>query len=239
MAEPFLVIEDLHAGYANLTVLHGLDLSMEAGEVAALVGANGAGKSTTLRCLSGLLKPRSGTIRFAGEVISGLAPHRIVEMGLVQVPEGRLLFPAMTVRENLMIGATLPGPRKHMDDSLEMVLAYFPALREKLPARAGSLSGGQQQMVAIGRALMSRPRLLVLDEPSLGIAPLLVQEIFNNIRKLAEEGLAILLVEQNIGNALSLSHRAWVLENGAITIRGTGEELLGDPKVQAAYLGIQ
>ena len=239
MAEPFLVVEDLHAGYANLSVLHGLDLTMEAGEVAALVGANGAGKSTTLRCLSGLLRPRSGKIRFAGELISALPPHRIVELGLVQVPEGRLLFPAMTVRENLMLGAFLPGPRKHMDESLDMVLTYFPALREKLPARAGSLSGGQQQMVAIGRALMSRPKLLVLDEPSLGIAPLLVQEIFDNIRRLAEQGLAILLVEQNIGNALLLSHRAWVLENGAITIRGTGQELLGDPKVQAAYLGVQ
>ncbi|HEY4191264.1 MAG TPA: ABC transporter ATP-binding protein [Mesorhizobium sp.] len=238
MPEPLLKVEGLHAGYGNVSVLHGIDFQMNAGEVAALIGANGAGKSTTLRCLSGLLRPTSGTIRFAGEVVSGLAPHRTVEMGLVQVPEGRLLFPAMSVEENLMLGAFLPRPRKVMAQTLESVLDYFPALREKLGVRAGSLSGGQQQMVAIGRALMAKPKLLVLDEPSLGLAPLVVRDIFTNIEKLAQSGLAILLVEQNIGNALSLAHQAWVLENGVIVTRGSGSELMTDPKVQAAYLGL-
>ena len=239
MPQQLLAVEGLHAGYGNLSVLHGISFALNAGEVGAIVGANGAGKSTTLRCLSGLLRSRAGTIRFAGEVISSLPAHRIVELGLVQVPEGRLLFPAMSVRENLMLGAFLPGPRKQMSQGIDMVLAYFPALCEKLDLPAGSLSGGQQQMVAIGRALMSRPKLLVLDEPSLGIAPLLVREIFENIEKLAAEGLAILLVEQNIGNALSLSQHAWVIENGAIVMQGSGRDLLDDPRIQAAYLGIQ
>ncbi|OQM76069.1 branched-chain amino acid ABC transporter ATP-binding protein [Pseudaminobacter manganicus] len=234
-----LAVEDLQAGYGNLSVLHGISFELNAGEVGAMVGANGAGKSTTLRCLSGLLRPRAGTIIFAGEDISNLPAHRIVELGLVQVPEGRLLFPAMSVRENLMLGAFLPEPRKRMSQSMDAVLSYFPALREKLDLPAGSLSGGQQQMVAVGRALMSRPKLLVLDEPSLGIAPLLVREIFENIEKLAAGGLAILLIEQNIGNALSLSQRAWVIENGAIVMQGSGRELLDDPRIQAAYLGIQ
>jgi branched-chain amino acid transport system ATP-binding protein len=237
MSDLLLSVEHLSAGYGNVTVLHDISFGMSSGEVAALVGANGAGKTTTLRCLSGLLPPKSGSIRFGGEAITGLAPHRIVEMGLVQVPEGRLLFPAMTVQENLLLGAFLPKPRRVINDSLETVLHLFPALREKLAARASSLSGGQQQMVAIGRALMAKPKLLVLDEPSLGLAPLVVQDIFNIIEKLASSGLAILLVEQNISNALELAQQGWVLENGLISLQGSGRALLADPQVQLSYLG--
>jgi branched-chain amino acid transport system ATP-binding protein len=238
MPDPLLSVEHLEAGYGSITVLHDISFTMTSGEVAALVGANGAGKTTTLRCLSGLLSPKKGRIRFRGETISHLAPHRIVEMGLVQVPEGRLLFPAMTVRENLLLGAFLSTSRAAVANDLENVLHLFPALREKLASRAGSLSGGQQQMVAIGRALMAKPKLLVLDEPSLGLAPLVVQDIFRIIGQLAESGLAILLVEQNISNALSLAHQGWVLENGMISLEGTGHVLLADPRVQSSYLGV-
>jgi branched-chain amino acid transport system ATP-binding protein len=238
MPDPLLSVERLEAGYGNVTVLHDISFNMSGGEVAALVGANGAGKTTTLRCLSGLLSPNKGVIRFRGEPISRLAPHRIVEMGLVQVPEGRLLFPAMTVKENLLLGAFLSKSRNAIADDLENVLHLFPDLREKLTTKAGSLSGGQQQMVAIGRALMARPKLLVLDEPSLGLAPLVVQDIFRIIGQLAASGLAILLVEQNISNALKLAHQGWVLENGVIALEGTGRVLLADPRVQSSYLGV-
>jgi branched-chain amino acid transport system ATP-binding protein len=238
MPDPLLSVESLEAGYGSVTVLHDISFKMSGGEVAALVGANGAGKTTTLRCLSGLLSPNRGVIRFRGEPISRTAPHRIVDMGLVQVPEGRLLFPAMTVKENLLLGAFLSKSRTAIADDLEKVLHLFPALREKLTSRAGSLSGGQQQMVAIGRALMARPKLLVLDEPSLGLAPLVVQDIFRIIGQLAASGLAILLVEQNISNALNLAHQGWVLENGVIALEGTGRALLADPRVQSSYLGV-
>jgi branched-chain amino acid transport system ATP-binding protein len=238
MPDPLLSVERLEAGYGSVTVLHDISFKMSGGEVAALVGANGAGKTTTLRCLSGLLSPSKGIIRFRGEQISRCAPHRIVEMGLVQVPEGRLLFPAMTVKENLLLGAFLSKSRTAIADDLENVLHLFPDLRGKLTAKAGSLSGGQQQMVAIGRALMAKPKLLVLDEPSLGLAPLVVQDIFRIIAQLAAGGLAILLVEQNISNALSLAHQGWVLENGSIALEGTGRALLADPRVQSSYLGV-
>jgi branched-chain amino acid transport system ATP-binding protein len=230
MPDPLLSVERLEAGYGSVTVLHDISFRMSSGEVAALVGANGAGKTTTLRCLSGLLSSNKGVIRFRGEPISRTAPHRIVEMGLVQVPEGRLLFPAMTVKENLLLGAFLSKSRNAIATDLEKVLHLFPALREKLTSRAGSLSGG--------RALMARPKLLVLDEPSLGLAPLVVQDIFRIIGQLAESGLAILLVEQNISNALNLAHQGWVLENGVIALEGTGRALLADPRVQSAYLGV-
>jgi branched-chain amino acid transport system ATP-binding protein len=238
MPEALLEVEGLEAGYGQVTILRGIDLAMAAGEIAALVGANGAGKTTTLRCLSGLLAPKAGSIRFAGERIDRLPPHRIVELGLVQVPEGRLLFPAMTVRENLALGAFLPAPGRKFARNLEHVLELFPDLRPKLNARSGSLSGGQQQMVAFGRALMAEPKLLLLDEPSLGLAPLVVEAIFDIVARLADSGLAILLVEQNVSEALSLAAQGWVLENGSIALHGSGNALLTDPRIKSAYLGV-
>ncbi len=237
MLETLLEVDGLEAGYGNLTILRGIGLKMTAGEIAALVGANGAGKTTTLRCLSGLLPPKSGSVRFAGERIDGLPPHRIVELGLVQVPEGRLLFPAMSVHENLALGAFLAAPRRNAARNLDHVLELFPDLRQKFNSRAGSLSGGQQQMVAFGRALMAEPKLLLLDEPSLGLAPLVVEAIFDVIAKLSEAGLSILLVEQNVSEALSLAAHGWVLENGAIALHGAGNALLTDPRIKTAYLG--
>jgi branched-chain amino acid transport system ATP-binding protein len=238
MSDALLQADGLEAGYGSILILHGIGPSMRAGEVAALVGANGAGKTTTLRCLSGLLPARSGTIRFGGERIDGIAPHRIVEKGLVQVPEGRLLFPGMSVYENLVLGAFLPKPRRQQAERLDHVLDLFPALREKLRDRAGSLSGGQQQMVAIARALMAGPKVLLLDEPSLGLAPLVVRDIFRTVERLAAEGLAILLVEQNVGEALVLADQAWVLENGSIALAGKGRELLADTRIRSSYLGL-
>jgi branched-chain amino acid transport system ATP-binding protein len=236
--EPLLAVKNLRAGYGSLSVLHEVSFQVRTGEVVALVGANGAGKTTTLRCISGLMPPTSGSIRFRGERIDGLAPHRIVERGLVQVPEGRMLFPAMTVRENLMMGAYLPRPRDVREADLADVLELFPDLRAKLASRAGSLSGGQQQMVAIGRALMAKPKLLILDEPSLGLAPLVVRDIFAIIERLVARGLAILVVEQNIANVLAIASRGWVLENGRVALEGTGKALLGDARVRASYLGL-
>jgi branched-chain amino acid transport system ATP-binding protein len=236
--EPLLAVKNLRAGYGSLSVLHEVSFQVRTGEVVALVGANGAGKTTTLRCISGLMPPTSGSIRFRGERIDGLAPHRIVERGLVQVPEGRMLFPAMTVRENLMMGAYLPRPRDVREADLADVLELFPDLRAKLAFRAGSLSGGQQQMVAIGRALMAKPKLLILDEPSLGLAPLVVRDIFAIIERLVARGLAILVVEQNIANVLAIASRGWVLENGRVALEGTGKALLGDARVRASYLGL-
>jgi branched-chain amino acid transport system ATP-binding protein len=236
--EPLLAVKNLRAGYGSLSVLHEVSFQVRTGEVVALVGANGAGKTTTLRCISGLMPPTSGSIRFRGERIDGLAPHRIVKRGLVQVPEGRMLFPAMTVRENLMMGAYLPRPRDVREADLADVLELFPDLRAKLAFRAGSLSGGQQQMVAIGRALMAKPKLLILDEPSLGLAPLVVRDIFAIIERLVARGLAILVVEQNIANVLAIASRGWVLENGRVALEGTGKALLGDARVRASYLGL-
>jgi branched-chain amino acid transport system ATP-binding protein len=238
MPETLLEVDGLEAGYGHVTILRGIDLTMAPGEIAALVGANGAGKTTTLRCLSGLLSPKGGSVRFAGERIDGLPPHRIVERGLVQVPEGRLLFPAMSVRENLALGAFLAAPHRKFARNLDHVLQLFPDLRQKLSSRSGSLSGGQQQMVAFGRALMAEPKLLLLDEPSLGLAPLVVEAIFDIIAKLAQSGLSILLVEQNVGEALSLAAQGWVLENGAIALSGTGNALLADSRMKSAYLGL-
>jgi branched-chain amino acid transport system ATP-binding protein len=238
MSDLLLQVAGLRAAYGPLPVLHGIDLAMKAGEVAAMVGANGAGKTTTLRCLSGLLRARSGSVHFAGERIDGEPPHRIVARGLAHVPEGRLLFPAMSVFENLTLGAFLKRPRERLAESLDHVISLFPVLGEKSKQAAGSLSGGQQQMVAIGRALMARPRLLLLDEPSLGLAPLVVREMFRTIERLTTEGLSILLVEQNVSEALALADRAWVLENGLVSLAGSGSELLRDPRVRHAYLGL-
>lgn len=231
-----LQIRDLHVYYGAIHALKGLNVDVESGEIVSIIGSNGAGKSTMLRTLSGLLKPKKGTILFEGAEIGGLPPHEVVARGIVQSPEGRRIFTNMTVGENLKLGAFL---RK--DDGIgadiEHILNLFPRLRERFRQNAGTLSGGEQQMLAIGRALMARPRLLLLDEPSLGLAPNLVTEIFRIIRTINGEGVTVLLVEQNAHRALELANRAYVLETGEIVLTDTGKALLENPKVREAYLG--
>jgi branched-chain amino acid transport system ATP-binding protein len=232
-----LDVSGLDAGYGTTIVLRQVDLRVDAGEIVALLGSNGAGKSTLNKALSGLLRPFSGRICFQGDEIAGAPPQRIVAGGLVQVPEGRRIFPNMSVRENLELGSYRRG-RAHRARNIEHVCAIFPRLRERIEQRAGSLSGGEQQMLAIGRALMAEPRLLLLDEPSLGLSPRLVEEMFNLIGRLHEEGLAILLVEQNVMQSLAIADRAYVLENGAITLAGTASDLLANAELKRYYLGI-
>jgi branched-chain amino acid transport system ATP-binding protein len=224
--------------YGDLPALQSVDLVVEAGETLSVVGANGAGKTTMLRTISGLLRPRGGEVRFEGERIDRLPCHRVVERGVVHVPEGRKIFPSLAVRENLELGSYTRAAKAKRAESLERVFALFPRLRERQAQAAGTLSGGEQQMLAIGRALMSRPRLLMLDEPSLGLAPLLVKEIFNTIAAINRDGITVLLVEQNTRQALALSRRAYVLENGRVALVGTGAELLGNEHVKRAYLGM-
>ena len=224
--------------YGDLPALQGVDLVVEAGETLSVVGANGAGKTTMLRTISGLLRPRGGEVRFEGERIDRLPCHRVVERGVVHVPEGRKVFPSLAVRENLELGSYTRAAKAKRAESLERVFALFPRLRERQAQAAGTLSGGEQQMLAIGRALMSRPRLLMLDEPSLGLAPLLVKEIFNTIAAINGDGITVLLVEQNTRRALALSRRGYVLENGRVALVGTGAELLGNEHVKRAYLGM-
>ena len=237
MPEPLLDVRGLVAGYGDLSVLRGVDLDVAGGAIVAVLGANGVGKTTLNKALSGLLKPESGEIRFAGERLDGRSPGDIVAAGLIHVPEGRKLYPDMSVRENLELGAYRRG-RPERAQTLERVLNVFPKLRERLRQRAGTLSGGEQQMVAIGRGLMGQPRLLVLDEPSLGLAPRLVDEMFDLIRRLNEEGVTILLVEQNVVQSLEIAHRAHVMEHGAIALSGAGAELAGDAALAKAYLGM-
>lgn len=235
---PMLEIRNLAVRYGGIQALHDLSLSVPEGSIVTLVGANGAGKSTTLRTISGLVPPASGSIRFSGEEITGWPAHRIVAAGLAHVPEGRLVFPDLTVRENLMMGAYLRRDRKEITADLEWVGEFFPRLRERITQQAGTLSGGEQQMLAIGRALMGRPRCLMLDEPSLGIAPLLVETIFARLVDLNKErGMTMLLVEQNASLALKVSHYAYVLETGTIHLEGPSPEVRNRPEVQAAYLG--
>ena len=239
-AEPLLSVKGLVAGYGSVEVLHEVSLEVREGEIVTLIGGNGAGKSTTLMCISGIVPVRGGEIRFAGEKISdgsgGVRADKLVGRGLVQVPEGRRIFPRMTVYENLQIGASVDNIA-HFDQDLERICTIFPRLKERLQQRGGTLSGGEQQMLAIGRALMSRPRLLMLDEPSLGLAPLIVKMIFDTIRDLnRSEGLTVFLVEQNAFHALKLAHRGYVMVNGVITMSGSGKELLANPQVRAAYL---
>ncbi|WP_456315785.1 ABC transporter ATP-binding protein [Roseococcus thiosulfatophilus] len=231
-----LHLDNVTAGYGAVQALKGVTIEVHPGEIVTLIGANGAGKSTLLMTLCGDPRARSGRISFEGRDITQMPTHEIMQLGLAQAPEGRRIFPRMTVRENLLIGAQVaghdPGPE------LERVFAIFPRLHERQAQRGGTLSGGEQQMLAIGRALMSRPRLLLLDEPSLGLAPLIVRMIFDTIRRLnAEEGLTVLLVEQNANQALRLAHRGYVLVTGQITMAGTGAELLARPEVREAYLG--
>jgi branched-chain amino acid transport system ATP-binding protein len=233
-----LEIRALTAGYDGVAVIRGIDLSIEEGGIATIVGANGAGKTTTLRALSGVLRPVQGEIIFAGEPIHNLPPHEIVARGLVMVPEGRRLFPSLTVMENLELGAFQPHCKRKRGDSLERVFNLFPRLRERETQKAGTLSGGEQQMVAIGRALMSLPKVLMLDEPSLGLAPVIVRTLFDIVTDINASGTTVVLVEQNVKHALSISSQAWVLENGSIALRGTGPELLKDDNTRRAYLGM-
>ena len=235
MTEPLLVVDGLEAGYGAITALRGVGLEARAGEIVTLIGSNGAGKSTLLRTISGLLQPRRGRIVFAGEEIGGERPDRIVRLGVCHVPEGRRIFANLTVRENLQMGAYVR--RGDAARSLDRVLALFPRLRERLRQPGGTLSGGEQQMLAIGRALMAQPRLLLLDEPSLGLAPRLVQQIFDIVRTINAEGTTVVLVEQNAQQALRIASRAYVLETGALALEGPAAELAADPRVRRAYLG--
>ena len=233
-----LTIENLSVHYGAIQALHGVSIAVESGEIVTLIGANGAGKSTTLRAVSGLVKPSGGTIRFDGKDLAGLAPHKILRLGLAQVPEGRGIFPNLTVDENLDLGAFVRKNRKEVGSDRERVFALFPRLKERLAQRAGTLSGGEQQMLAIGRALLARPRLLLLDEPSLGLAPQLVQTIFKIIREINASGTTIFLVEQNAHMALRVAHRAYVLEVGSVVMQGDAKQLAASDEVKKAYLGI-
>jgi len=231
-----LEIEEIHTSYGSIEALHGISLVVEAGEVVTMIGSNGAGKSTTLRSISGLAPIRSGSIRFDGVEISRLPPSDIVGLGISQAPEGRRCFPRMTVRENLELGAFLRRDAEIPDD-IEHVFELFPRLREREKQAAGTMSGGEQQMLAIGRALMARPRLLLLDEPSMGIAPLLVERIYETITEISESGTTILLVEQNANYALKVAQRGYVVETGKITLADDSKSLSTNPDVQKAYLG--
>ena len=233
-----LELAGVDVAYGDLPALTGVDLVVERGETLSVVGANGAGKTTMLRTISGLLRPRRGEVRFEGERIDRLPCHRVVERGVVHVPEGRKVFPSLTVRENLELGSYTRAAKARRAESLERVFTLFPRLHEREAQAAGTLSGGEQQMLAIGRALMSRPKLLMLDEPSLGLAPLIVKEIFNTIAAINRDGTTVLLVEQNTRQALALSRRGYVLENGRVALVGSGAELLGNEHVKRAYLGM-
>ncbi|MEV6371456.1 ABC transporter ATP-binding protein [Micromonospora musae] len=233
-----LEIDDVSLLYGRIQALHGISLTVEEGEIVALIGANGAGKSTTMRAISGIRPVASGRIRFDGEDITKLRADLRVRRGLCQAPEGRGIFPGMTVLENLDMGAYTRRDRAGIAQDLDRVLGLFPRLAERRKQQGGTLSGGEQQMLAVGRALMSRPKLLLLDEPSMGLAPMLIQQIFTIITEINEQGTTILLVEQNAQQALARAHRAYVLETGRIVKSGTGEELLHDPSVKDAYLGV-
>jgi len=233
-----LEVENLHVSYGAIKALHGVSLKVPTGSIVTLIGANGAGKSTTLRALSGLVKPAQGVIRYDGHDIARLPAHKIVSRGLCHVPEGRMVFANLTVKENLRMGAYLQKDRKWIAEQTEYVFGLFPRLKERESQAAGTLSGGEQQMLAIGRALLSKPQFLMLDEPSLGIAPLLVKAIFERIVEInREQGLTILLVEQNANLALEVSSYGYVLETGKVLLEGPSAELRANPKVQAAYLG--
>lgn len=236
--QALLELSHLEVYYGGIRALHDLSLKVREGSIVTLIGANGAGKSTTLRTISGLVPLSSGSIRFSGEEITGWPAHRVVASGLAHVPEGRLVFPDLSVRENLMMGAYLRRDRKEIAGDLEWVGEFFPRLRERISQQAGTLSGGEQQMLAIGRALMGRPRCLMLDEPSLGIAPILVETIFERLVQLNQErGMTMLLVEQNASLALRVSQYAYVLETGTIHLEGPSQEIRNRDEVKAAYLG--
>jgi branched-chain amino acid transport system ATP-binding protein len=233
-----LELDNITLLYGHIQALHGISLTVGQGEIVALIGANGAGKSTTMRAISGLRPIAQGSIRFDGEDISKLRADLRVVRGVSQSPEGRGIFPGMTVRENLEMGAYTRRNRAEIDEDMQRVFTLFPRLKEREKQAGGTLSGGEQQMLAVGRALMSRPKLLLLDEPSMGLAPILIQQIFDIIVEINEQGTTVLLVEQNAQQALSRAHRAYVLETGRIVKEGTGQELLHDPAVKDAYLGV-
>ena len=235
--QPILKVENIHVHYGSIHAIKGISFEVHEGEIVTLIGANGAGKSTTLNTISCLLHPTSGSISFLGETLSKIQPHKVVEKGLAQVPEGRRVFAQMTVQENLEMGAYTQTNAQDNAEELEKVFALFPRLQERRKQIAGTLSGGEQQMLAMGRALMSRPKLLMLDEPSMGLAPILVEQIFDIIADLHKTGATILLVEQNAQMALSIASRGYVLETGRIVTTGTGQELLSSPAIKKAYLG--
>jgi len=233
-------MDDVQAAYGDFQALFNITLQVNAGEIVTLVGANGAGKTTTLRVISGLLHPMKGTVRFDGQDISRTAPHRIVELGISHVPEGRQLFPYMTVEENLALGSYIGRARPKLKESMEEQFAFFPHLKERRRQVAGTLSGGEQQMVAIARGLMNHPKLLLLDEPSLGLAPKIVEEVFSKVQEIGKRGVTVLVVEQNVVDGLSISDRGYVVENGAVElgIGSSAQELLSNQRLRSAYLGL-
>jgi branched-chain amino acid transport system ATP-binding protein len=231
-------VRGLWSGYGEQQILRGIDLDLEPGTITALIGANGAGKTTFLRTVSGLVKATRGNIRLGDLELRGLPPHRIVGHGFVQSPEGKQLFPEMTVLENLLVGASTPRAHARRGVTLDEVFALFPILHERRQQIAGTMSGGQQQMVAVGRALMALPRVLALDEPSLGLAPIMVGRLFEGIRKIRTQELCVLIIEQNVQMVLNMADRGYVIEQGVIAMKGTGQELLHDPKLRSTYLGI-
>ena len=237
MTDSFLQVRDLHVGYGGIRAVKGIHLDIAPGELVALIGNHGAGKTTTLKTLAGLLKPNSGEIRYDGNSLNGVAAHQRVSMGLALVPEGRGIFARLSISENLLMGAYSRGNSDEIAADLTRMYELFPRLHERKHQLAGTLSGGEQQMVAMARALMSRPRLLMLDEPSMGLAPLMVKKIFQTVRDISAQGMSILLVEQNAKLALQAASRGYVMESGAITLSGTSKELLGSAAVQRAYLG--
>ena len=232
-----LKIKDLHVSYGGIKALRGIDLEVPDGKIVTLIGANGAGKSTMLRTISGLVKAESGSVEFDGKELLGMPIYKILEAGIAMVPEGRRVFPDMTVQENLRIGAYLRNDKNAIMQDIDWVYGLFPRLKERSWQLAGTLSGGEQQMLAVARALMSRPKFLMMDEPSLGLAPLVVQDIFQIIRTINDQGVTVLLIEQNANMALKTADYAYVLETGLITNQGTGKELLADEKIKEAYLG--
>jgi branched-chain amino acid transport system ATP-binding protein len=232
-----LEVANLHSGYGAVEVLRGIDLSIGKGEIVTLLGSNGVGKTTFASVVSGLIQPWAGSVRFKGKAIAGLPPQAIVDEGLIQVPEGRHIFPNMTVRENLELGSYRRG-KGNRSRNIEHVAVVFPRLKERFAQKAGTLSGGEQQMLAIGRGMMAEPDLLILDEPSIGLSPLLVEEMFALIKQLNAGGLTILLVEQNVLQSMEIADRAFVMENGEIKLSGTPAELMDDPELQRSYLGL-
>jgi branched-chain amino acid transport system ATP-binding protein len=232
-----LELNDVHTYYGNIHALKGVSLIVNQGEIVTLIGSNGAGKTTTLRTIQGLIRPRGGTIKLEGEELTKLAPHLITERGVSQSPEGRLIFPRMTVLENLEMGAFTRRDKDGIKRDLERVFVLFPRLKERVKQKGGTLSGGEQQMLAMGRALMANPRVLLLDEPSMGLAPILVEQIFNIIQELNQQGTTILLVEQNARMALSIAHRGYVLQTGTIRLQGEASKLKDDEEVRKTYLG--